>query len=118
MTDLLREELHSLAETAGRLPSHSDISTLLREELLSLAQAAERLPNHPHISSVWRWCLRGIRGVRLKTILVGGRRYTTVAYLEEFVRHLTESHSPDPPPQSKLRSQQITHAAERAATTF
>jgi Protein of unknown function (DUF1580) len=94
------------------------VTDLLSEELLSLAEAAKRLSNHPHISTVWRWSLRGVRGVRLQTIAVGGRRYTTATYLEEFVAHLSGRHSSDSQPESKLRAQQKARAAHLAATTL
>ncbi len=34
------------------------------------------------LSTAWRWVLRGIRGHRLSTIVVGGRRYTTQNYYQ------------------------------------
>ena len=38
-----------------------------------------------HTSSVWRWKLRGSGGRKLRTFLVGGRRYVLVADLEAFL---------------------------------
>ena len=38
------------------------------------------------LSSVWRWHLGGVKGKKLKSILVGGRRYVTQAQLDEFLR--------------------------------
>lgn len=59
------------------------------ENLLSLAEVAKKLPGRPHISTVHRWRLRGVRGVKLETVLVGGRRFTSDAALAEFVRCTT-----------------------------
>lgn len=86
--------------------------------MFSLAEAARRLPNRPHVSTLWRWYLRGVRGVRLKTVVVGGRRYTTAAYLEDFVAHLSAPRSSASPPESRLRADQKARAAERAAAAF
>lgn len=51
------------------------------------------LPNHiprnrgrkVHIATVYRWMNRGVRGIRLETLLIGGRRYVTEESLERFV---------------------------------
>jgi hypothetical protein len=48
---------------------------ILDQQLLTLEQAAARLPGRPHVSTVARWTLHGIRGVRLPSIKVGGRRF-------------------------------------------
>lgn len=59
------------------------------ETLLSFSQAAKTLPGNPHISTIHRWRLRGIRGQKLETILVGGRRFTSVEALERFIARTT-----------------------------
>lgn len=56
---------------------------------LSLAEAARELPGHPNPSTLWRWRTKGVRGVRLKTILIGGRRHVTPAALDEFITATT-----------------------------
>lgn len=47
-----------------------DIQT---ESLLSLTEATKALPRvngkRPSISTLWRWCRRGLRGVRLPVAL-------------------------------------------------
>ncbi len=60
------------------------------EHSLSLRQAAELLPGHPKRSTMHRWTHQGVRGVRLATFLVGGRRYTTPEAIEAFIRALSE----------------------------
>jgi len=54
------------------------------EQLLTLRQAAKRLPGRPHLGTLWRWYSHGVRGQRLETILIGGRRYTSAEALERF----------------------------------
>lgn len=66
----------------------------LSEELLSLAQAARRLPRlcrgHPvHASTLWRWAREGLRGVHLETVMIGGRRVTSVEGLRRFFAALS-----------------------------
>lgn len=54
------------------------------DERITLTQAARETPGRPHLSTIHRWRLRGVRGVRLRTELVGGRRFTTRRWLREF----------------------------------
>lgn len=55
------------------------------ETVLSLTEAAKIAPGRPHLATIWRWCQRGVRGVKLETIVVGGRRFTTTEALERFI---------------------------------
>ena len=54
------------------------------ETLLTFGEASHHLPNRPHISTLHRWRLRGVHGVKLETVMVGGRRYTSKQALERF----------------------------------
>ena len=72
-----------------------DISS---ETLLSLSDAAKTLPGRPHVSSLFRWRLRGIRGVTLETCLIGGRRFTSREALIRFASRTTAAASGEPPP--------------------
>lgn len=65
------------------------VLSLAPGELMSFSAAVRRLPGHPHPSTLWRWRTRGIRGVRLDTVLIGGRRYVSADALERFVFALT-----------------------------
>ena len=56
------------------------------ETLLPLSEAAEHVPGAPHASTVQRWFLRGIRGTHLETVLIGGKRYTSIEALDRFYR--------------------------------
>jgi hypothetical protein len=51
------------------------MSDLLAEDRLTLAELA-RLEG-VNVCTVWRWAQRGVRGVKLETFSVGGRRFTT-----------------------------------------
>ncbi len=93
------------------------MTDLLRKDLISPAAAARLLPSRPHASTVWRWHLRGIKGVRLKTLVVGGRRYTTAAFLEDFVARLSDPGYSASPSGSRRRAAEEARAAARAVTT-
>lgn len=64
------------------------------ESLIPLRDVPRCLPprpngKHVHISAVYRWTLRGIRGVVLETIQVGGTRYTSREAIQRFSERLT-----------------------------
>ena len=66
----------------------------LQDELLTPKQAASLLPvieGKPiDPSAIWRWARKGIQGVRLEHIRIGGRILTTMEALENFTRELAE----------------------------
>jgi hypothetical protein len=67
------------------------------EELLTLAQAARRYrppgsrPRAP--STTYRWHKKGISGIRLETICIGGTRYTSAEALRRFFDAVTLARS-------------------------
>jgi hypothetical protein len=65
------------------------VINLLNEAPISLSEASRLLPGRPHIATIHRWRLRGVRGVCLETVLVGGRRYTSRQALERFLAATT-----------------------------
>ena len=62
---------------------------LSSESLISLKDACAYLPGRPHISTMWRWIKRGIAGIRLETVKVGGKRFTSVEAIERFIASTT-----------------------------
>ncbi|MBA4106830.1 MAG: hypothetical protein C0485_13840 [Pirellula sp.] len=64
------------------------------ESLLTLQAAARWLPGRPHISTLHRWRMRGVRGVKLETCLIGGTRYTSKEALQDFVDAIDVHESP------------------------
>lgn len=65
----------------------------LSEELLTFGQAARRArPNGSRPaapSTIWRWHSKGIAGVRLETVCMGGTRYTSAEALQRFFDAVT-----------------------------
>lgn len=70
--------------------------TLGTDTLLTFPQAAEYLPGRPNIGSLHRWRLKGVRGVRLETCLIGGSRYTSVEALQHFLDRTTAARDASP----------------------
>ena len=64
---------------------------ILNGSAINLNQAAKLLPNRPHISTLWRWCRKGVNGVRLDYWRAGRRILTTPEALEQFCARLAEA---------------------------
>ena len=58
-------------------------------QYLPLKIAMRLLPQPPHLGTGYRWAMRGCRGVKLKTYLVGGTRCTTAEDLRQFIEQVT-----------------------------
>jgi hypothetical protein len=85
----------------------------LAETLLTLTQAANHLPVRPHASTLWRWYKRGVRGIKLETLVVAGRRYTSLEALERFVASSTAAADGQPhPTRTPLQRQRAIERAE------
>jgi hypothetical protein len=74
------------------------------------------LPDRPHPSTLWRWSARGIKGIKLETTLVGGRRYVSLEALARFFERLNSSNShvattPDQPERNLERIERELDAA-------
>jgi len=64
---------------------------------LSLFDAADYLGKltgrKPHVSTLWRWCMKGCKGVRLESICIGGKRFVTANAIEQFIDASTTAQS-------------------------
>ena len=58
-------------------------------DYLPLKSLCNQLPSRRHVATAHRWATRGVRGIRLRTYLVGGTRMTTLADFEQFVREVS-----------------------------
>ena len=63
--------------------------TIDRERLISMAEAgkylAQRTGHRPYLCTLYRWALRGVKGRRIETVLVGRQRYTSVEAINRFM---------------------------------
>lgn len=64
-------------------------SILSRGDLKPIAELATQLPDPPSAATLWRWHAIGISGVRLKTVRIGGRRYSTSEAIDKFIEDVT-----------------------------
>lgn len=88
---------------------------LKTEKLLTFSQATEFLPGKPNVCTIHRWRLRGCRGVRMDSILVGGIRYTSEEALQRFVDATTAIADGEEASPTRTRAQRkkAIEAAER-----
>jgi hypothetical protein len=56
------------------------------EQLRSLIDATQYVPGQPHVSTLVRWWRHGVQGVKLETVLVGGRRFTSLEAIGRFIQ--------------------------------
>ncbi len=65
---------------------------MVPSDLIPLSALAGLLPGRRgkpvHPNTLSRWCLRGVRGVRLRSVTVGQQRFTSRAWLDEFLASL------------------------------
>lgn len=62
---------------------------VFEDDLVSLTELAKSLPKPPSHGCLWRWHRIGIQGVRLETVVVAGRRYSTRDAFQQFVNATT-----------------------------
>lgn len=55
---------------------------------IPLHEASKLIPGNPTSSSLHRWSDNGIKGVKLRIIHAGSRKFTTVAWVEQFIAEL------------------------------
>jgi excisionase family DNA binding protein len=60
------------------------------DEVLTMEEAAAKLPCEVSASSLYRWALRGIAGVKLRSVKVGGKRRVRLVDLKEFLAAVGE----------------------------
>lgn len=68
-----------------------DVTT---ESLLTLSEAASILPGRPSVATLWRWRVRGARGRRLESVVLGGKVYTSREALQRFAYQQGGSNQP------------------------
>ena len=76
------------------------VSDIDDERPITFNQAGTYLPAsaRPCQATWWRWWRKGLRGERLQTMVIGGRRYTTVRFLLEWISRVTAAANHEPPP--------------------
>ena len=72
-----------------------DHPELLKKPLLGMKEAAKKFNPPVSDSTFQRFVRRGVRGVYLKTVTVGNRRFTTMSAIREFL-HAQQKTAPEP----------------------
>lgn len=86
------------------------------EEVVSIREATGHVPKRNGkkvaVSTVWRWAMRGVRGIRLETIVIGGTRRTSLEALQRFFENVTAAADGTAP---RARTSRQREAQMRAA---
>ncbi len=67
------------------------------ETLVPVCKIPSHVPGRPHLATCWRWIQRGCRSVKLETLLIGGKRYTSLEALQRFAERTTAAADGDSP---------------------
>ena len=86
------------------------------ETLVPLSEVGEWYAKHtgyrPNRSTVHRWRTRGARGVKLETVLIGGKRFTSESKLQAFNVATTEAADGIETPRIQARPTVASNQAE------
>jgi len=67
-----------------------DVEECSLSEFVALSDVPEHLPARGGVrfsrAAVYRWAAQGKRGVRLHSVRIGAAQFTTIAWLQEFIR--------------------------------
>lgn len=82
------------------------------ERLLALSDARTAFPGDKRLSlaTLHRWRIKGVRGVRLETVLVGGLRYTS----QEAITRFIAAQNAEATPEAAISLEQRQRQAEAA----
>lgn len=85
--------------------------TILTESRLTLSQLARS--QGVNTATVWRWATKGVRGVKLESLTVGGRRVTSAEAFERFIAETNPEATATPPAPTPHQRRKAIEAAER-----
>lgn len=84
------------------------------EDLIHFPEAAKEFPGRaPSLQTLHRWRLKGVRGVRLETAIVGGLRYTSREAIARFIAAQNADDTPSLPITDARRAKQDEAAKSR-----
>jgi hypothetical protein len=89
------------------------------EQPIPLSLAARETPNRRggrgiNSATIWRWAMKGCRGIRLQTAMIGGIRMTSREALARFFAAITAVSDGEPlPARTSRQRQRAIDAAER-----
>jgi len=80
------------------------------ETLIPFQEAGRRIPGNPSVCALHRWRLSGVRGAKLETLLVGGKRFVSAESIARFIAAQNRDESPAPALTAKQRRVQAETA--------
>ena len=83
------------------------------ETLVAWQRVSELIPGQPHHSTLHRWRLRGVRGKKLETLLVGGKRFTSREAIDRFIAAGNADDAPATPTFTATQRQKMSDAARQ-----
>jgi hypothetical protein len=70
------------------------VSTLQDEQVLPVKKAPKYIPGNVSTHTAWRWATRGVRGIKLESMMVGGTRVTSREAIDRFLSKLNPESVP------------------------
>ncbi|QDU47370.1 hypothetical protein Mal52_58990 [Symmachiella dynata] len=90
-----------------------DLST---EDVFPVSEAPKHIPGRPSQASCWRWVLHGVGGIKLESILIGGKRFVSAEAVQRFCDRRTALADGDTRPVRTSRQQE--RAMQQAERDF
>jgi len=88
---------------------------ITNENVFPVREAPRHIPGRPSQASVWRWVLHGVGGIKLDSILMGGRRLTSSEAIQRFADARTAAVNGEAAPTRTPRQRhRAIHAADAA----
>jgi len=66
---------------------------MIDSEFLTLTEATKIIPGRPSVPTVWRWAVKGVHGVKLRSGRAGKRIVIKREWLEDFYSELEAARS-------------------------
>lgn len=67
-------------------------AALASETLVPISKAGSRFPHPVGRTAIERWMRHGVRGIKLESILIGNRRFTSEEAILRFIEQTNEQH--------------------------
>tara|TARA_R110001592_G_scaffold353763_1_gene652906 strand:+ start:423 stop:674 length:252 start_codon:yes stop_codon:yes gene_type:complete len=71
-------------------PEAANPLKLLTEDVIQFKEVPALLQKRVHVSTAWRWANRGVNGIKLETVNVGGKRLTSVQAVTRFLKRTSK----------------------------
>lgn len=90
---------------------------LSSENIFPVNEVPKNTPGRPSKASAWRWVLQGVGGIKLESVLIGGKRFTSTEAIQRFADARTSAANGEPIPTRtpKQREREIATAERETA---